>query len=149
MIDEKRRPIYLLSLQIISFVMLLIYSIGLDRYLILPTILITIELALLATMRKGLRPFLLLWQGQFFLTAFVGIVIYPSLFLNLASIKESVQIALALIMIFAEILVLIIYRYKERGIIWTLKGYQWSPSSLVVMLVLIVIVSEGLPGFAE
>lgn len=146
MIDENRRSVYLLSLQILSFVLLLVYSIGMDQSLILPILLLAFELALLVTMRRGLRPFVLLWQGQLFLTAFIGMVFYPSLFLNLTVIKESVQIAIVSIIVFIELLVLILYRYKERGIVWTLKGSTVSLIA-VVILVLIIIVSEGLPGF--
>jgi phosphate transport system permease protein len=148
MIEENKKLIYLLSLQILSFVFLFIYSMGMDHTLISPIILLAVELAQLATIGKGIRPFILLWQGQLFFVAVIGTAFYPSVLLNLSPIKLSVQIALLSVIVFVELVVLIVYRYKEKGIIWTLKGSTISLIS-VVFLVLIIIVSEGLPGFVE
>ncbi|MGD0817431.1 MAG: phosphate ABC transporter permease subunit PstC [Methanomassiliicoccales archaeon] len=146
MIDENRKSIYLFSLQISSFVLLSFYSIGMDHTLLLPSILFAIEIIILATARKGFRPFILLWQAQLFLVAFDGIIFYPSIFFNLSTVKTTIQMAFASVILFIEIIVLIVYRYKERGIIWTLKGSAVSLIAIVI-LVLLIIVSEGLPGF--
>jgi phosphate transport system permease protein len=148
MINEKKKSIYLFSLQLLSFSLLTLYSAGTDHTMISVVILFAIEIALISRIKKGLGSFILLWQAQLFLVTFVGISFYPNIFLNLSSVTPSVQTALALAIMFVESIILILYHFKERSVVWILRG---STISLIaaVLFVLIIIMSEGLPGFLE
>jgi phosphate ABC transporter permease protein PstC/phosphate ABC transporter permease subunit PstA len=148
MIDENRKLTYLLSLQILSFVLLLFYSVGMDHTLITTIFLFAFEIGLLVRIKKGLSLFVLLWQAQLFLVAFVGIIFYPSNFLNMYPIATSLQIALASAILFIELVILFLYRFKKNGVVWILKGSTVS-LIVVVLLVLFIVVNEGLPGFIE
>ncbi len=148
MIEGTRKSIYLLSLQILSFVLLLLFSFEMDYTRISAVILLVIEIALLVKIKKGLGSFILLWQAQLFSVAFVGIAFFPSFFLNLNPITTSVQIAIAGVILFIESVVLVLYYFNEKGVVWILKGSTVSLIA-VVLLVLIIIGSEGIPGFVE
>ena len=148
MFDETRKLIYLLSLQLLSFVLLLSYSIDMDYTMVSVFILFILETALLVRIRKGLGSFILLWQAQLFSVAFVGIVFFPSFFLNSNSFTTSVQIAITCVILFIESMVFVLFYLKEKGVVWILKGSTVS-MIIVVLLVLIIIGSEGIPGFTE
>jgi phosphate transport system permease protein len=111
-------------------------------------LLLIIEIALLVRIKKNLASFLLLWQAQLFTVALIGIVFYPNFLLNLNPITLSVQVAITFVILLIEALTLILYHYNEKGVVWILKG---STVSLIaaVFLVLIIIGSEGVPGFVD
>ena len=95
-------------------------------------VLLIIEIALLVRIKKNLASFLLLWQAQLFTVALIGIIFYPNFLLNLSPITLSVQVAITFAILLIEAMILILYHYNEKGVVWILKGSTVSFIAVVL-----------------
>ncbi len=148
MFEDGRRTIYLFSIQFISFLLTLLYSLSLDPSYLTAVLLVACQIVLIIRLRKGIASFLLIWQLQLFILAIIGVLLYPNYFLNDNIVSSSEQEAFALVLIISEVAILLAYHFKERGIIWILKGSTIS-LIIVVLLVIGLVGSQGLAGMMQ
>ena len=143
-----RRIVYLLSLQVLSFLLLLSFSADLSSQPFLPMLVMFSEIGLLGLVKKPVKWFYFIWQLQFFLVFIIGVLLYPSSFFNWASPPINAIVISIIGGLVLEALVLSILLFGERPIKTILKGSTISMIAIVVVIILLI-GSEGLNGFIE
>lgn len=143
-----RRTVYFLSLQALSFLLLLIFVMDLDASPYLAILLIVSEIALVGLIGGPFKRTVFLWQFQFFLVFIVGVVFYPVPFFNWSSPPTYALVIMAVGGVAVEVLVALAIFYGERPINIMLKGATVSMIGVVAVIVLLI-GSEGLYGFIE
>ncbi len=146
--EVTRKGTYISGLQFASFLLLIFFCLqnGFSLVSIFP--LVIAEVILFFQIKKGIRRTVVLWQFQFFLVAFTGLIFNPSSFLNTSVVRESVQIFLVAILLVVEISILSIFRFNERGLIGIFKGSTIALICVVILLIAVV-GSEGTAGLYE
>lgn len=146
--EMNGRTLSLISLQFLSFILMLAFASGMDKTPFTVLLLIIIESLIIALLRKGLRTTVILWQFQVFIVALIGLIFYPKIFLNTPEVSVSIQVLLVVSLVAVESIIVILYKYLERAVVWVLKGSLVS-MLCIVLLILALVGSEGLYGFSE
>lgn len=146
-ISQVKTIQYLYSLHVLSIILLAFFTLSLGMS---PAIIIigACEIAIFLFARGNQRLFYFIWQVTFFFVFLLGAALSPEKLFNDHSVPALAQPLFIIILVALESAIVALYLFGERPI----KSILFGSTAIMIITVLLIIAligSEGLRGFAE
>lgn len=140
----------LIALQILFFIIIIlpiIVSLN-NPIFFFPILILEFVSFIPLLLKKDIRFSMICWIVQFYLAIIIGLIIQPETILNIKEVSDTARNTLLLLTNLAIIPLLSLLIFKEKSIKPILFGLS-TGTTIVVILIVGFIISEGLPVFEE